>query len=46
MRITFLNKIHNDAHKAMKYVENKDKDKKPKADDDDDAGLDNQYTDF
>lgn len=48
MRIEFLNKIHNDAHKAMKFSENKDKEKKPKVgiDDDDDAGLDAQYMDF
>jgi hypothetical protein len=46
MRIEFLNKIHNDAHKSMKFLENKDKEKKPRIEEDDDAGLDTQYMDF
>jgi hypothetical protein len=49
MRIEFLNKIHNDAQKGIRYAENKDKDKdKNKQDDldDDDFGLDIDLMDF
>jgi hypothetical protein len=49
MRIEFLDKIHKDSHKAMKYPENRDKERKPKegdTDDNDDVGLDTEYMDF
>jgi hypothetical protein len=48
MRIEFLNKIHNDAQKGLKYPENKtkDKDKKQEDVDDDDMGLDIDLMDF
>jgi hypothetical protein len=48
MRIEFLNKIHNDAQKGLKYAETKkDKDKNKQEDvDDDDMGLDIDLMDF
>lgn len=47
-RILFLNKIHNDAHKALKYAEKPKKDTGGKElEEDDNAGImDSEYMDF
>lgn len=47
MRIEFLNKIHNDAHKALKYSEQKEeKKKKDEVEIDDDGGMEADLMDF
>jgi hypothetical protein len=47
MRMEFLNKIHNDAQKGLKYPENKNKDKVKTEDiDDDDLDIGLDMMDF
>jgi hypothetical protein len=47
MRIEFLNKIHNDAQKGLKYPEKaKDKNKEKEDVDDEDLALDIDLMDF
>ena len=46
MRIEFLNKIHNEGQKAMKFLENKEKDLKNDGKLEEDDAMDTAYMDF
>jgi len=46
MRIEFLNKIHNDSQKAMKFPENKEKAIKNDGELEEDVAMDTAYMDF